>query len=318
VHTGGFLLAVSAGSDGEIFGTRATHVQAAVVKSFVPGRPHWWQWPTVLSLDAPAVALLWQWLLARVAHTPLAWPQVFILGAATWLAYAADRWIEGWRLSPAQVLTQRHWFYQHRRWPAFVAWLGVLTVALAVAFTRLNSRELSAGLLVLAPVLVYLLSHQLLHRGHPWRAPKELCVALLFAAGVACFPLARDPGVLRPLAAPLVLFGALCLANCALISLWESEVDHAHGQTSLALQYPRGRQLVHALPWLLAALAAGSAVLETRIARTTALCAATSGVLLGMVDFAHARSGRQLARVLADVALMTPLVPLLAWWLFQR
>ena len=37
------------------------------MKPFVPGRPHWWQWLTILSLDAPVVAVLWQWLLARVA-----------------------------------------------------------------------------------------------------------------------------------------------------------------------------------------------------------------------------------------------------------
>src|SRR5271155_5073387 len=101
---------------------------------FIPGRPWWWQWPTVLSLDAPAVALLWQWLLARVAHTPLAWQHVFILGPATWLAYAADRWIEGWQIACEQLRTQRHWFYQRWRWPIFSAWLGVLVTALAVSF----------------------------------------------------------------------------------------------------------------------------------------------------------------------------------------
>jgi hypothetical protein len=42
------------------------------------------------------------------------------------------------------------------------------------------------------------------------------------------------------------------------------------------------------------------------------LCAAASAGLLGIVDCAHVRCGRQLSRVLADVALMTPLVPLLA------
>jgi len=29
--------------------------------------PHWWQWPTVLSLDAPAVAVLWQWEIAQAS-----------------------------------------------------------------------------------------------------------------------------------------------------------------------------------------------------------------------------------------------------------
>jgi hypothetical protein len=287
------------------------------IKDFIPGKPKWWQWPTVLSLDAPAVALLWQWLLARVAHTPLAWHHVVILGTAVWLVYVADRWIEGWRLVPEQVLTQRHWFYQRRRWPVFTVWLGGLGTALAVAFTRLNPRELTAGFIMLAPVLAYLLSHQLVHRGHPWRAPKELCVALLFAAGVSCFPLARDPGALWGLSVPLVLFGALCLANCALISLWETEVDRTHGQTSLALQYPRGHRLVRLLPWLLAILAASFALRETGAVQIAALCAAASGGLLGAIDLAHVRCGRQLARVLADVALMTPpFVLLLANLLF--
>lgn len=283
------------------------------VKPFIPGRPHWWQWLTVLSLDAPAVALLWQWQLARVARTPLTWHHGFVLGAATWLAYAADRWIEGWRLAPAQVRTQRHWFYQRWRWPVFTVWLVVAAAGLTVAFTQLNRREIVAGLLVLAPVLFYLFSHQLLHRGHPWRVPKELCVALLFATGVSCFSLARDPRSFVPLAAPLVLFGALCLANCTLISLWETEVDRAHGEASLVLQYPRSRRFVRTLPWLLAAVALLLLAAEpANSAQTAVLCAAVSGLLLGGLDLAHARCGRELARALADVVLMTPLVPLLA------
>jgi hypothetical protein len=266
----------------------------------------------VLSLDAPTVALVWQWLLARVAHTPLAWHHVFILGTAVWLVYAADRWIEGWRLVPEQILTQRHWFYLRWRWPVFAVWLLMVATGLTTAFTQLRPREIATGLIVLAPVLIYLLSHQLVHRDHPWRVPKELCVALLFAAGVSCFPIAREPGALRVLSVPLALFGTLCLANCALISLWETEVDRTHGQTSIALQYPRGHRLVRLLPWLLALLATGFAMHETGAGQIAVLCAAASGGLLGAIDLAHVRCGRQLARVLADMALITPLVPLLA------
>lgn len=43
----------------------------------------------------------------------------------------------------------------------------------------LSSRELEAGAaLLLPPVLADLLSHQLVHRHHPWRVPKEVVVAL--------------------------------------------------------------------------------------------------------------------------------------------
>src|SRR6185369_13925505 len=100
-----------------------------------------------------------------------------ILGAGVWLAYAADRWIEGWRLDPARVQTQRHWFYQRARWPMAALWLVVLVGAVTVSLVRLNRAELIAGFILLCPVGLYLLSHQLVHRQHPWRAPKELCVA---------------------------------------------------------------------------------------------------------------------------------------------
>ena len=274
---------------------------------YVSGRPHWWQWLTVLSLDAPLVALAWQAGLAGAAQVTLRGHHAFLLGAAVWLAYAADRWLEGWRLDPAQILTQRHWFYQRWRWPLAVLWGLVLADALGLAATRLTRGEWTAGLLLLAPVLAYLLSHQLIHRDHPWRAPKEICVALLFAAGAACFPLAGRWELLPVIAVPLVLFALLCFANCALISLWEDEVDRVHGQTSLALQFPRGRRFVRALPWLLAGLSLAAYLRATDGRAAILACAAASGALLGTVDLAHRRLGRQLARTLADVALMTPL-----------
>lgn len=283
--------------------------------SYEPGRPHWWQWLTVLSLDAPLVAVLWQLALARMAGVALRGHHTFILGAAVWLAYAVDRWIEGWRVAPAQVRTQRHWFYQQWRWPTAVLWVLVLVAALVMSFTLLTRAELSAGLLLLGPVLIYLLSHQFLHRDRCWRAPKEICVAALFTIGVACFPLANNPGVLVGLAPTLVLFGLLCFADCALISLWEDEVDRAHGQTSLALQFPRGRPVVRVLPWIIAGLGMVCAIQQKLGQEGLAMCVAGSGVLLGSLDLAHQCLGRQLSRALVDVTLMTPAVFLLWTWL---
>jgi len=275
---------------------------------YVPGRPHWWQWLTVLSLDAPLVAVAWQSALARVAGVNLHTHHTLVLGAAVWLAYAVDRWIEGWRLDPAQIGTQRHWFYQRWRWPVATVWLVVLLATLALSFTRLTSVELGSGLFLLVPVLIYLLSHQYLHRGHRWRAPKEICVALLFTIGVACFPVANRPAVLPRLVPPLFLFGLLCFTDCALISLWEDEVDRSHGQTSLALQFPQGRPWVRALPCIIAALGTTAAVFGGNDAKGMIVCAISSAILLGCLDLFHRRLGRQLARALVDITLMTPFV----------
>jgi len=261
----------------------------------------------VLSLDAPLVVVGWQALLAQVALVDLQWPQRIVLAASVWLAYAADRWIEGWRLAPDAIRTERHAFYQRQRWPIFVLWAVVLVSILSISLTRLSVAEFESGWLIVPPVLAYLLSHQLVHRDHPWRAPKEACVALLLGAGVVLFPLAHTGPHYRHLWPTLALFVLLCFANCALISIWEREVDRSHGQTSLALQFASARW-IHLLPWIVAGLALLFGVLEAGHARRAAACAASSALLLALVDQRHPQLGTRRARVLADVALLTPFV----------
>ncbi|HEY5079011.1 MAG TPA: hypothetical protein VII43_04165 [Opitutaceae bacterium] len=274
-------------------------------------KPRWWIWPTILSLDAPAVAVLWQLLLADAASVSLGAPETLVLGSSVWLAYSSDRWFEGWRVEPGRIRTHRHRFTQRLRWPLAFAWAAVLGLDLSLSLLGLSHRELKAGFLLLGPVVAYLLFHQLLHRGSRWRPPKELCVAVLLAGGAAVFIAARPGAHLRAMAIPLAIFALLCLSNCALISVWEDEVDRSHGQTSLALQFARGAAFSRILPWLLSALCAAAWICAGEGSRAAAACGAASGVLLGLVDLAERRIGRSLARVLADVALATPAIPLI-------
>ena len=262
----------------------------------------------MLSLDAPTVALVWQAGFARLARTPAGWPEACVLGASTWLAYAADRWFEGWRLAPDQIRTQRHHFYQRWRWAILAVWLVLFAADLLIALTRLTSREIAAGLILLGPVLLYLLSHQLLHRDRLWRVPKEVCVALLIAGGAAVFPCAATRVAWPQWIVPLALFALVCFANCALISAWEHEVDAVHGQRSLARQHGRHHPLIRALPWALVLLALACAALGGIEARPTAAAVGTSAALLGLIDLAEAGLGWQLAHALADAALLTPLL----------
>jgi hypothetical protein len=107
----------------------------------------------------------------------------------------------------------------------------------------------------------------------------------------------------------LVLFVLLCFANCALISIWERDVDRSQGQTSLALQL-RNTGWIHTFPWILAIFAATLGLIDRGDVRVAAACTAVSAALLGLVDWQHPRLGWRLARVLADVALLTPFVPM--------
>lgn len=269
----------------------------------------WWQWPTILSIDAPIVAVLWQQLIATVAGIDLGWPGPLVLALSVWLAYVADRWIEGWRLHADVIRTRRHQFYQRHRWPMAALWLIGLAADLAIALTQLSSRDLAAGVLLSLAVAIYLLSHQLVHRSRAWRAPKELCVAGLLTGGVIVFLTnAPVPGALMM---PIALFALLCFTNCALISVWERDVDRAHGQTSLALDDVGNERLIRQLPWMIVVLAGAAAIAGVGPARDVALAAVASALLLALVDRIERTAGRQPARVLADIALMTPIVVLL-------
>ncbi|HWB29542.1 MAG TPA: hypothetical protein VG736_03495 [Vicinamibacterales bacterium] len=278
-------------------------------------RPRWWQWLTILSIDAPVVCLLWQTLIARAARVPLRGPHVVVLALSIWLAYAADRWIEGWRLDSRRIRTQRHHFYQRWRWRVAAAWIAVAAVDAAVALAGLDETSLFRGAVLLAPVLMYLLSHQLVHRDRPWRAPKEIVVALLLTGGVAVFLLSSADA--EGLVAGLGAFALVSFVNCALISSWEREVDRAHGQTSLALDSRRAARAIVWLPWIAAAAALLLTVAGPPASRVPAGCGAASALLLAAIDGIEPAVGWAAAHVLADVAVTTPIVPLL-WWAMHR
>jgi len=286
------------------------HQPAKPIES-VPGRPWWWQWPTILALDAPAVAVAWQCMLARVADVTLRPYHVVLLGLSVWLAYAADRWIEGWRLSKETVRTQRHYFFLRWRWPAFAIWLVVLVVGIGLAIYRFTPREWLASLGMLAATLLYVLSHQFLHRAQLWRVPKEICVAVIIALGSALYPATLATDKLQLLALSTGLFMLLCLANCLLISEWEHEVDLRHGQKSFAFQFSHARAFAEALPYGILALGIGIACLSDGATRTAAWCGAASATMLATLNAVHPKIGRELAHLLADVVLLTPLLALI-------
>ena len=60
-------------------------------------------WLTVLSLDAPAVAVLWQLLFARSFHARLGASVTILLALVVWLIYVADRVLDALK-APAEYL----------------------------------------------------------------------------------------------------------------------------------------------------------------------------------------------------------------------
>lgn len=220
----------------------------------------------------------------------------------TWLFYVADRLLDA-RLLPDSELQDRHRFhFRRRRW--FLSLAVPVAIALGVLVARMPQSLLHAYYALGALSLLYLGVVHLPARARgsalPW-FPKELAVALLFAAASAlpAWDEARRRAHGMPRHHPLLLLGplfaALCWLNCVAIEDWEQQ------QSGLRIRLLAG----------LTILASGLSLFElfNDPARWLAVYAGSSAALFLVLDRSRlTATGRRIA---ADLALLTPLFLLL-------
>ena len=274
----------------------ATTVQAvAEVRVHARFTSRWLAGWHLLSLDAPTVAAVWTWFIARACGTALPWQSVAAMFNAVWVLYAADRLLDA---RGTIGLEARHLFHrQHQasfRWgiAAGCAVLAILVPRMITAAVRL---DLVLGALLVAWFVV-------IHSGQR-PLPKEFVVGIFFAAAVFVPTIARQPDLRGELIVPAVLFAALCCLNCLFIFAWEHEDPDGtvvHGFTVLASRWAI---------WLAAALAV--LCLAARGGPMLHAIALSAGLLMGAHTLRH-QIERTTLRAVADLALLTPL--LLAGW----
>lgn len=238
-----------------------------------------WLWPNLLGLDAPIVAVVWQDLAARSFGTPLHLASRLVLGLTVWAVYLTDRLLDV-RQKPMPN-TARHAFTRCHRQELTALLSAVLILDGFVAIVELRRAVFVDGLVVAGCVAGYLSTFPL--RASGWE--KQILAAILFSTGVLLVPVTW----LGPLhlLAPATLFAALCLSNLVLIELWEGD---------------RARRLL----WLAPAGVALAAIVRPAGAWQGAV--ALSGVLLAAVAMCGPRLTISAKRVLADAALLTPLL----------
>lgn len=261
-----------------------------------------WIWPHLLSLDAPAVAIGWQAWWAHVGGVRLGWAHHAILGLSVWMIYLADRLADTLRASPEEWGTQRHDFSHRRRVLPAALLTGAVASLLVLTPRSLSGPEFAGGAMLLGVAGVYF---WLIHGrdGWPLRAPKEAVVGGLFAAGTGYF-VAFRAGPSWLLGIRVVLFGALCFLNCALITRWERTLRDRQDRRSLLNAFPG---LTERLGFAAAALAATAALagVAARQPWTFAPLVLSAGGLVAL-DAGRSRIPASKLRVLADVALLTP------------
>jgi hypothetical protein len=266
----------------------------------------WWLWPHVLSLDAPFVAVVWQHWWAQVAGVRVTWVQDAVLALGVWMIYLADRLADTRPGAAEPPDTARHAFSARQRrvlqplLALVIASLAVLTPA------ELPGRQFAAGLgLLLVAGGYFWRIHR--RRPQPWVGwfPKEAFVGVIFAAGTCFFVVWRAGAAGGAIIGGVALFGALCFFNCALITRWEASARDQGEPTSL----------LHVFPWLESRLGVGClglAVVAGGLGMwagpAISLPIVLGAMALALLDFQRAAVSVNALRVLADLALLTPLL----------
>jgi hypothetical protein len=264
-------------------------------------------WLNVVCLDAPLVAVGWQWIFAQAfSIAPLASDRVALFLTA-WFIYLIDRFADSVSLSAnfPKSIRQQVCFDHRNVWLALILMVGILDAG--IIFTRLDFSTMMDGLVLGLVALCYLILNWAYHKMWETVPIKELIIGVLFSAGtvVVGLPLASIARSTIAFTSAAALFAMLCWLNCVSIAVWERDLDlfqakHSIATRSFAVKY-------YAWVWLVW-IASISVVLSLSGAFDPALaiCLSVSAVLLFLLHFGQTPRDERTA--LADLVLLTPFV----------
>lgn len=204
--------------------------------------------PNLLSIDAPVIAIAWQWLvwhcfiasnadsesgLWDASHPPV--HTMVLLFNVVWMIYAADRLLDCRHLDFSKPVPKRHRFVQ--RWASWfwVTWVFILVVSIFVAVIYLQPKLWISGMLLSVNVAAYSAA---VHAVPTLRQklPKELIVGTIFATGVA-LPTATV-SLSWQLAASLIMLAYLFTINCLIHAKTQQYSDQQQGIGSAIRIFP--------------------------------------------------------------------------------
>lgn len=273
-----------------------------------------WLLPNLLSLDAPLVAMAWLYVFSktwRLGYHP--WEAFASLGLAVWIIYAGDRLLDvSLYGSSGERMEARHRF--HRDYARFFRIGLAVAVPLAVALVAMRMPMTIYKHLLLGGVLVAgFFGLSMLSSQDPREVPhtKNILAGVTFAFGTAMTAhLYRSEYDIYDMlfSREFVSFAVLCVLNISAIDLWE------HAARSADLEIKASDELSLTLPLtLLGAVALGYALLDEEYSSRPFFYAILTGAgLLYVLNRNRSRFGMDALRVLADVALLIPVLVFLA------
>ncbi len=272
----------------------------------------WWLYANLLSLDAPIVAVVWLGAFSQAFDSPVVLSVYVVLFLAVWSIYVADRLLDGLRQKNWSLATGRHRFVR-RHQKRFLSLLAViLPLAAVITLESLSVDLILAGLILCLMVVLYFTAFvRLFPQLKPLRA-KEFACGLVFAFGTALgVDVVRDGVFIEPgkYLTPILLFAALCIFNCLIIAARERRADLANDPVAASVWW---KQLDRDLTVFGVVMLTGCGIAWALSGQNYLYPACLlSALALVSVHFFQDRFPDSLSRVLADAALLCPLLLLI-------
>jgi hypothetical protein len=269
-------------------------------------RKPFWLIPNLLSLDAPLVAVAWLYMFAKTWRADyLPWVAYLSLGLVVWVIYATDRLLDV--SMRGGTLEARHEFHRkhHRlfRWGVLAAGIAAVVMVVRGLPVSIYSYSVVGGVMVAGFFTLSIFSPPA-ENELPYA--KNILAGIAFAYGTALVAHAYTGfEMLSIFRSPeLISFAVLCILNISAIDLWE------HANRSSDPEIKAGDELALTLPLTL--LGAASLVFAVKAEEYTTrpffYAVLTSAALLQILNRNRSRFQMDALRVLADVALLAPLL----------
>lgn len=125
-------------------------------------KPPLWLLPNLLSLDAPLVAVVWMWILAKSMRVVYVDNHAYwLLAGAVWCVYVLDRILDVRRdkgqVSEMSTRHQFHWKYRKLLLPIVI---GVIVYGIYSAFNVASAALLTAGVSGIGMCLLYIFARK--------------------------------------------------------------------------------------------------------------------------------------------------------------
>jgi hypothetical protein len=261
-------------------------------------------WLNIWCLDAPLVAIAWQWLFARSFNVTLLTASREALFLTAWLIYLVDRFADSISLGATLPKSARHEFCWRHRFVWFLLMTVVTALDAAIILTRLDPTTLRHGAMLGAIAVGYLGINNIYSRLWETLPLKEIAIGLLFSAGTLLAVAPHVFGARPAFALAALLFASVCSLNCISIAVWERGLDLSQGKHSIATRWRRMNGDLRVWSILLAIGCLLLAFVDHE-SWQVGLCLGTSAFLLGVLPFLSVARDEETA--LADLVLLTPL-----------